>query len=264
MQRFADAVRQSKPALHIQINNAAQTVRRPAAYYAQLAEREARALNDDLPPGLVVPILHHLARRLPALTPTPASTSARLSQIALVEEDLAALPIRSGEPFLVRPRNSWIVGVGDVSTPELLEVHLVNSVSPLVLINRLLPLLAVSGPAPRYGVKFSAVEGKFQKHSKRLAHPHRNMAKASLNMLTRTSARELMPYGIFMNSVDTGRATNEFPYAKAFRMENDRPFQPPLDEEDGAARVLDPVFESVRTGRPPHGVFFKDYRPAEW
>ena len=41
---------------------------------------------------------------------------------------------------------------------------------------------------------------------------------------------------------------------------------PPLDEEDGAARVLDPVFTHVADpdGCRPHGKFFKDYHPAPW
>ena len=39
---------------------------------------------------------------------------------------------------------------------------------------------------------------------------------------------------------------------------------PPLDEEDGAARVTDPIYMHVLQGTTQHGVFFKDYRPSPW
>jgi NAD(P)-dependent dehydrogenase (short-subunit alcohol dehydrogenase family) len=184
--------------------------------------------------------------------------------VALTEEDRIVLPVENGDVVDTREKNSWVLGVGEVSTPELIEVHLVNAISPFVLVQRLLPLLqSTPGPA-RFVVNVSAMEGKFTDRKKRPAHAHTNMAKASLNMLTRTAAEEFARYGIYMNSVDTGWVTNEFPYPIFQRMEEVRWFQPPLDEEDGAARVLDPVFSVVRGGTAVWGAFFKDYRPTEW
>lgn len=250
--RFADAIRDAEPRLDILINNAAQTVRRPPSYYQLLVQAEQGAL-----PETVVARDYHQGMRLPLLG--AGRTSALLTQVPLTEEDLITLPVKDGDVVDTRDKNSWVLGVGDVSTPELLEVHLVNAISPFILINRLLPLLRAT-QGPRFIVNVSAMEGKFTDHKKRPAHAHTNMAKASLNMLTRTSAEEFAGYGIYMNSVDTGWVTNEFPYPIFNRMERERDFHPPLDEVDGAARVLDPVFRPD----PVWGLFFKDYRPTNW
>jgi NAD(P)-dependent dehydrogenase (short-subunit alcohol dehydrogenase family) len=255
--RFADAVRESEPRLDILINNAAQTVRRPPSYYQLLVKGEEGAL-----PDIVVKRDYHQGLRMPLLG--QGRTSALLTQVPLTDEDLVTLPVENGDVLDTREKNSWILGVGDVTTPELLEVHLVNAISPFILINRLLPLMRATKGGDRFIVNVSAMEGKFTDHKKRPAHAHTNMAKASLNMLTRTSAEEFARDGIYMNSVDTGWVTNEFPYPIFNRMEEVRYFQPPLDEVDGAARVLDPVFSGLKTGQPIYGVFFKDYRPTNW
>lgn len=49
------------------------------------------------------------------------------------------------------------------------------------------------------------MEGKFYR-VKSPNHPHTNMAKAAVNMMTRTCAEDLAKRGIFMNSVDTVRS----------------------------------------------------------
>jgi hypothetical protein len=41
-------------------------------------------------------------------------------------------------------------------------------------------------------------------------------------------------------------------------------FQPPLDIVDGAARVMDPLFDGINTGKHWCGKFLKDYRPIDW
>jgi NAD(P)-dependent dehydrogenase (short-subunit alcohol dehydrogenase family) len=260
--RFAEAVREAEPRLDILINNAAQTVRRPPAYYRALvaAEREEAAL----PSGLVSTRDYHQGLRMPLLGDGRGSMSALLTQVPLVPEDLTSLPVVGGEVIDDRPKNSWVLGVSEVTAAELLEVHLVNAISPFTLVSQLLPLMRSTPGRPKFIVNVSAMEGKFTERAKRPAHAHTNMAKASLNMLTRTSAAELAAEGIYMNSVDTGWVTNEFPFPIFKKMERDRHFQPPLDEVDGAARVLDPVFGALLSGAPAGGLFFKDYRPTEW
>lgn len=42
----------------------------------------------------------------------------------------------------------------------------------------------------RYIVNVSAMEGQFYRKNKSSKHPHTNMAKAALNMMTRTCANE--------------------------------------------------------------------------
>lgn len=73
------------------------------------------------------------------------------------------------------------------------------------------------------------VAGKFYRH-KSSAHPHTNMAKAALNMMTRTSAAEYREVsGVWMNAVDTGWINDENPLPAA-RRTADAGFQTPLDE----------------------------------
>jgi NAD(P)-dependent dehydrogenase (short-subunit alcohol dehydrogenase family) len=165
-----------------------------------------------------------------------------------------------------RPENSWSAKLGGVDTLEALEVQLVNAVSPFLLCNRLRPLLCRSPFGRRFVVNVSAMEGQFGRERKTARHPHTNMAKAALNMLTRTSAQDLREDGIYLTSVDTGWVTDENPFPKAARLREDQHFFTPLDSVDGAARVYDPVARGVNEPdvEPFWGVFLKDYAPHPW
>ena len=154
--------------------------------------------------------------------------------------------------------------LAEVPTAELLEVHLVNAVAPFVLNARLRPLLAAVPTDDVHVVNVSAMEGQFYRRWKTDKHPHTNMAKAALNMMTRTSAIDYVRDGIHMNSVDTGWVTDEDPAAHAARKIAIHDFHPPLDIVDGAARIVDPVFDGVTTARHQWGLFLKDYKPAPW
>jgi len=164
----------------------------------------------------------------------------------------------------LRKTNSWRLRLGEIQTSEMLEIQLVNSVAPFVLCNRLANLMKQDYTGQKHIVNVSAMEGKFLRFKKGSRHPHTNMAKASLNMLTHTSASELAQYGVFMNSVDTGWVTDEDPAILAKRKQDRHDFQPPLDIVDGAARVCDPFFHGILTGKHWHGKFLKDYFPIDW
>jgi NAD(P)-dependent dehydrogenase (short-subunit alcohol dehydrogenase family) len=112
-------------------------------------------------------------------------------------------------------------------------------------------------------VNVSAMEGQFYRTFKTDKHPHTNMAKAALNMMTRTSAPDFVKDGIHMNAVDTGWVTDEDPAAHAARKAQEG-FSPPLDIIDGAARIIDPIFDGRLTGTHVWGRFLKDYKPAPW
>ena len=144
----------------------------------------------------------------------------------------------------------------------MLETQLVNALAPALLCDRLLPLLLASPHPRRYVVNVTAVEGRFAVRNKMAGHPHTNMAKAALNMLTRTSAAELADQGVHMCAVDTGWITDENPAPKKARMAQ-AGFRTPLDIVDGAARVYDPIVRG-EAGEPLSGVFLKDYQEAEW
>jgi NAD(P)-dependent dehydrogenase (short-subunit alcohol dehydrogenase family) len=198
--------------------------------------------------------------------------SAALSQLALVDEDLARGPELFPRGQLdadlqqvdLRLRNSWRLALAEVSAVELLEVQLVNAVAPFMLNARLKPLMLRVPTRDRHIVNVSAMEGQFYRTFKTDKHPHTNMAKAALNMMTRTSAADYIKDGIHMNSVDTGWVTDEDAAEIAARKTKEQGFHPPLDIVDGAARIVDPIFDGINTGRHVWGQFLKDYRPTAW
>jgi len=159
--------------------------------------------------------------------------------------------------------NSWTQHVQEVDPLELLEVQLCNSTAPFILISRLRPSMAASTARRKYVVNVSAMEGQFSRNYKGPGHPHTNMAKAALNMLTRTSAQEMLETdAILMTAVDTGWITDERPHPTKMRLAEEG-FHAPLDLVDGAARVYDPIVQG-ELGRDIYGCFVKDYEPAAW
>ena len=261
-------------ALDILINNAAQTVRRSTAAYARLAQAEAAplpagplpAIRTFGPAGVTrgLPTVSDATER-PHWTPTPhALTALSLSAGSASPERIAAgMAIDAGGlvPDLDAV-NSWVQHIEEVDPVELLEVQLCNQTAPFILVGRLRAALAASPARRTYVVNVSAVEGQFHRGYKGPGHPHTNMAKAALNMLTRTSAHELLRDGILMTSVDTGWITDERPHPTRMRLAGEG-FHAPLDLVDGAARVYDPIVRG-EAGEDLYGVFLKDYEPAPW
>lgn len=249
VERFAAQLSARFDRLDVLVSNAAQTVARPAAWHAEMARLDAEAAR-SLPPG-VAPV-----------APPAALPSDGLSPLVLPGGASGALD-RDGQPADDRAHNSWRAVVGEVSTPELVSVHAVTALAPFVLLNALRPLLARSPAADRFAVLVSAVEGQFARAGKTPRHPHTNMAKAALHMLVRTAADDLARDRIWCCAVDPGWVSAQNPAPMAEAMEADG-FAPPLDADDAAARVLDPVFRVLRGAAPLHGVFVKDYAPAPW
>ena len=264
--------------LDVLINNACQTVRRPSGWYDHVVVGEAEPAGEFerafLDRGRALAGDHAMIARgaNAEIQAVGLWRSAMLSQMPLLADDLERgdhlYPTHRLDQDLqqidLRDSNSWRMELADVPTAELLEVHLVNAVAPFVLNARLRPLLAAVPTDDAHVVNVSAMEGQFYRRWKTDKHPHTNMAKAALNMMTRTSAADFVRDGIHMNSVDTGWVTDEDPMHHAERKTRIHGFHPPLDIVDGAARIVDPMFDGAATGNHAWGLFLKDYKPAPW
>lgn len=271
---LADSVAAAGP-LDILINNAAQTVRRSPGAYSALAAAEAAPLPDGPLPELQYLGGHEASSRLhpaalgeagppvPALSPHALTALALTTGSASPERIAAATAIDAGGlvPDLAAD-NSWSARVHEVDALELLEVQLCNVTAPFVLVSRLRTAMTASPFPRRYVVNVSAMEGVFSRGYKGAGHPHTNMAKAALNMLTRTSAADMFADGILMTSVDTGWITDERPHPTKMRLAAEG-FHAPLDLVDGAARVYDPIVRGER-GEDVYGCFLKDYGVFPW
>ncbi|GEK19834.1 SDR family oxidoreductase [Cellulomonas xylanilytica] len=272
---LADSVAAQGP-LDILINNAAQTVRRSPGAYTHLADAELEPLPDRPLPQITTfgrtssahPVA--LAGSVTELTSISAGAAGGgVASLALTAEHASLERLVAGTAIdaggLVpdtAETNSWVHTVDQVDPMELLEVQLCNQTAPFILVSRLRGAMRATAAGRAYVVNVSAMEGVFSRGYKGPGHPHTNMAKAALNMLTRTSATELATDGILMTSVDTGWITDERPHPTKVRLAEEG-FHAPLDLVDGAARVYDPIVRG-EAGEDLFGCFLKDYVRSAW
>eukprot|EP00026_Physarum_polycephalum_P008719 Phypoly_transcript_08818.p1 GENE.Phypoly_transcript_08818~~Phypoly_transcript_08818.p1 ORF type:complete len:467 (+),score=54.24 Phypoly_transcript_08818:3-1403(+) len=304
---FIAHVLQRYKRLDMLINNAAQTKRRPRAYYREVVKRERILMGGELKQRYLIkdfasdPFMIEDGKSDPALETsvvpgytasslvpimsvgqvaldTSLPISAALTQVPLHPMDLKerddelfppGLVDEHNEPLDLRPSTSWNQKIDEISTVELMEVQIVNSMVPFMFITSFTPLLeeaaAISGYKSAFVVNVTAVEGMFSFNKKNGGHPHTNMAKAALNMLTKSISETFAQSNIFVNAVDTGWCT-EMRYVPLHkRDEKGVPRRPvPLTDRDGAARVLYPISVGLTEVDPPYGVLYHDFEIVPW
>ncbi|XP_022785096.1 uncharacterized protein LOC111325533 [Stylophora pistillata] len=262
---FLNYVQQNIPHLDILVNNAAQTIFRPFHYYQSLISEEVKQWPD-------------LAKDENNIVVNEEDALEQFHSMISTPERYQALPWKTssndfpseerdehGEQLDIRQRNSWTYNLDEVPLQELLQVLTINTVGPFILTAKLKPLLKQSPFQRKFVVNVSAMEGQFSRINKGHRHPHTNMAKAALNMMTRTSGLEFQMDGIYMTAVDTGWVTDERPFHQAQHEAEVKGFVPPLDCQDGAARVYHPIVHGLNNKNSPYfAVFLKDFKPKNW
>ncbi|MGL5061018.1 MAG: SDR family NAD(P)-dependent oxidoreductase [Microcoleus sp.] len=280
IQQFIEHAICCYPRLDIIVNNAAQTVRRPPEFYQHLREFESLPFEDL--PAEIQPLLarsYLFAQNfdgdmLRSIAPGDSDSKNASTLACNVDKDISILDAdnlnyfpmgmydRDGQQIDLRPFNSWLMKDDEVSILELLEVHVINAIAPFAINSRLKCLMNKHPKNSKYIINISSKEGQFN-GDKPWRHPHTNMAKAALNMMTRTCAKEYAKHKIFMNAVDPGWISFQHPYSQVLEMQQ-RGVQPPFDLIDAAARICDPIYIGVNEGRYIYGKLFKDYAESEW
>ena len=302
--RFIEHLYKTLPKLDIIINNAAQTIRRDPTFYKHLLQIESQPLDsfnnsaiakclpqdfgllgyNDQCGGSSHQTLELIENKIHLEFKNDVgernfnvimdsekagliSKSVILSQIPLTNSDFETKIENFPKNMLdinyqqvdLSTNTSWIKEVDDIEFVEFAETQVINAWAPYIICSRLKKLMEKGVQCPKFIVNVSSMEGIFNYKSKKSRHPHTNMAKASVNMLTRTCGKYFAKDNIFMTSVDTGWVTEMVP---SMILQSIRTV--PLDEKDGAMRVLDPIIMGLNTGQTLHSVFLKNYKIASW
>lgn len=275
LETFTRMLNKDLDRLDIVINNAAQTIQRPNAYFEHLRPKEESTtirwptvLSQDTPlifdqKAIVAsPTLpFNKQKRVQSIVNKDTKTSTAIIQERSQTEVIFPIGQFDVDHQQIDRRsvNSWKLRHHQIQTQELAETMLINMMAPFILMRDLKELMSktskTSTSKGTFIINVSSMEGSFTR-TKTTNHPHTNCAKAYLDMMTRTSASEYYTHSsIFVNSVDTGWVTNENPRPE------DSQFIAPIDEVDAAARILDPIVVALSAGTFHYGRFFKDYKP---
>ncbi len=279
--------------IDILINNAAQTLRKTTSYYKNLLPIEMEQLNQEDENKIIkvdyvnqnpylleeeLKLKNNINEIKTALTYKqneynellPLSVIA--SQIKIMEEKnqpIINVLGNDGQPYdFSDGKNSWNLEFDEIPFQEFTEVQMINAWVPYYLCVKLKPLMLKSPFPDKYIVNVTAVEGIFN-HFKKTTHVHTNMAKASLNMFTRTCGKYLKKDGIYMTCVDTGWVSPMNEINKIMNVDTKDNFEQeftniPLDELDGAMRVLHPIIEGIKNKNYLYGILLKDYKKSDW
>lgn len=249
IQEFIDFYTSHFDTLDILINNAAQTIKYPDEYYLPVIQREKLKLSEF--------------KNNHRLIPNQTDISSETAKLEYAQNEITQVALtRFGQPIDNREKTSWNSTLEEISMYELVEVNLINHIAPYFLIKELKPMMKNSAFKEKFIINVTSSEGIFSYENKTVFHPHTNMTKAALNMMTLTSAREFEKDQIYMSAVDVGwisTGAKESLRKKQF----EQGYVPPLDSVDGAARILHPIAEGIK-GNYFSGVLLKNYKIHTW
>lgn len=248
VQKFVDFIKETFTHLDVLINNAAQTIRRAAEFYNNEINKTIEDTDNNI--KLIVDKDIKILS-LKEIKMIENNNEDNCTDINVNEYFPPGKLDEFGQQIDLNPINSWVLEMGNIDIQECTEVHLINSIIPFALISALMPMMKKVGSDFSWIINVSSMEGCFNRQ-KSTSHPHTNMAKASLNMMTRTASGTLIKDHIVLCSVDTGWNNNQMP--------NSYGTVTPVDCADGAARILDPIYRKLK--KP--GVFYKDFKETDW
>lgn len=249
VEMFAKFIDKEFPYIDIIINNAAQTVRMSPEEYMALELNEAELQKRIMGNQQLIADSTTISQFFRSANETKDN-----QHLQLINQEMRMMTHNT------QFHNSWTAQSHQISIVEMLEVQLINVTAPFLINTKLKDTMMRSPNHNRFIVNVSAAEGKFHMKRKGGYHVHTNMAKASLNMMTLTMSKEYKKHRIFITSVDPGWVSNQFPE----QIQAHREINLPLDFNDAAARICDPIYEGKDAERPLTGVFLKDYKQVEW
>jgi NAD(P)-dependent dehydrogenase (short-subunit alcohol dehydrogenase family) len=272
IKKFITYIKENFEHVDYLINNAAQTIRRPKQFYQHVIDKyltyedEEQIVHRDSDEILYV-LNGDEGRQLfienndiPTITDVDDCDDTEDNTQLTKDEVLKKLfPVNKfdefGQQIDLRTVNSWMLELDHVELKEFVEVMVINAIGPFILCQELKDLMAHSEESSEYSwiINVTSMEGIFNWKYKPTRHPHTNMAKAALNMMTRTCG----PYylencRIVMVGVDTGWNNSQQPdtYARTT----------PVDCKDGSARILDPIYRKLTQ----HSVIYKDFKIIDY
>jgi NAD(P)-dependent dehydrogenase (short-subunit alcohol dehydrogenase family) len=245
--KFVQYVTEKFKRIDYLINNAAQTIRRPKQFYQHVIDMaETNVDNEDH--KLIV---HRDDTELLFLEAPQTILLGYDKEIVKNLFPNGKVDV-FGQQIDLRESNSWSLEIDQIDLKELAEVYIINSIAPYILCSQLKPLLKKRKRMFSYIINVTSMEGVFNWQNKPTRHPHTNMAKAALNMLTRTCGEYYIKDNIRMVCIDTGWNNSQYP--------NSYETLTPVDCIDGAARILDPIYRNLKKV----GIMYKDYQECEW
>lgn len=273
---FIDFINEKYDKIDYLINNAAQTIDRPNDFYNHLllANPEMKFIeNNIINPYHKNLIENNLENKNKTLENNNSKDKDKILENKneiimkteyyncddkiIFEQNTELFPLNKydkfGQQIDLRKKNSWILEIDDIEINEFLKIQAINNFTPFMLVNKLIPLLKRENEQYTYVINVTSMEGIFNWKNKSSRHVHTNMAKASLNMMTRTCSNYLKDkHNIIMCAVETGWNNPQFPLSYDY--------ETPLDCLDGAMRILEPIFCQLKDS----GVIYKDYQIYDW